>query len=121
MIYELTLIKRQKLHGPGEHYGVKIGNHVIDFHDTYTVTNLDQFSKNNKFKVIEETKFLLPECELKKRLHDLKNYHYDFWTKNCEHWARLITEGKFESKQINFLAFMSAAATLLWIFNYRSR
>ena len=112
---ELKLIKRRKLAGPGEHYGVQAGNEVIDFHDNYKVTTMDDFSKNNQYAITEEAVAVVPIEEAKSRFADLKNYTYDFFTKNCEHWARRMVEGKFSSKQINGLIVLVVAISVVGI------
>lgn len=115
MTYELSLIKRQKLNGLGEHYGVQFGAEVIDFHDTYKVTTMQDFSKNNKYKVTEEAKALVSINEAQERFKDLNNYQYDLFTKNCEHWARRMVEGQYLSKQINGLVLVGLIAGIVFV------
>lgn len=121
MNVELSLIRRRKLNGLGDHYGVKIGNQVIDFHNEAKLTTLDDFSKNGKYEVIEEAKAILPQDTLKERLNDLKDYKYDLPTKNCEHWARRMVEGIFYSKQTNLIAFVGIAIGIFYFINNKTR
>lgn len=115
-MYTVSLIKRPKIKGIGEHFAVQFNqNQVLDIQLTGLKTiTIEEFSHNGKYQVTTELTRTLTVEEFNRQVANLKRFKYSFFGGNCEHWARQFVEGKFESKQINGLAVISLLALIVF-------
>lgn len=115
----IMVIKRVKLIGPGEHWGVQLPDgqvaHYTAERDLEVVPFRD-FAKGKEVKVVRTVPHHLSH-EVFYRLNEAarvrRRYHATDW--NCETFANWLTGEAPASQQVIALAVLTLVSSLLWL------
>jgi len=128
----LYLIKQKSRIKPNliEHYGIlDIGNILnhpqnqikepLIIHQAYPTIRIDWLAHTGKWKIEGKVKNEFLNDAIDRIQKAVEDPYYNLFGNNCEHFARYVTSGKKESKQLQVVGGIALTAILILLWKIR--